>query len=191
MGKKASFIVFLFFVIFLVLYSLSVYKALPRFLPAPTAIATFSPNPIATLSPALGKMTKTENCLVLNSLPDISCTPGDILPVTKDEICQPGYSKKVRNVTNATKEKTYQMYNITSHYAGEYEVDHLISLELGGSNDISNLWPESKLTKPGADEKDQVENYLHKEVCGGRITLQDAQQKIATNWVEVYTSMAR
>jgi len=69
----------------------------------------------------------------------------------------------------------------------DYEEDHLISLELGGSpTDPRNLWPEAYNPKPGAREKDVVENYLHKQVCAGTMTLSEAQQAIATDWYRVY-----
>jgi len=63
-----------------------------------------------------------------------------------------------------------------------------VSLELGGSNDIANLWPEAAVPKPGFHEKDKVENYLHNQVCNGSITLKQAQIEIATNWLNVYHS---
>jgi hypothetical protein len=50
----------------------------------------------------------------------------------------------------------------------DYEEDHLISLELGGHpTSEKNLWPEAYKPKPGAREKDRVENFLHDEVCAG------------------------
>jgi hypothetical protein len=67
-----------------------------------------------------------------------------------------------------------------------YEVDHFVSLELGGSNDIKNLWPEPYLPKPGARQKDVVENYLHRQVCAGNMTLPDAQQAIKSDWYKIY-----
>jgi len=42
---------------------------------------------------------------------------------------------------------------------------------------------------PGFHQKDQVENYLHDQVCSGTISLATAQQEIATNWLAVYHSM--
>jgi hypothetical protein len=51
---------------------------------------------------------------------------------------------------------------------GDYEVDHLLPLEVGGSNDIKNRWPQptEKLGVPmGAHAKDRLENYLHRQVC--------------------------
>lgn len=138
----------------------------------------------------LGVQTKTSGCVPAGALPDSACTPGAIFPdATLSQICTPGYTRTVRNVPTALKDQVYAEYGITSHAAGEYEVDHLIPLELGGANDISNLWPEAASPQPGFHEKDQVENYLHTQMCSGALSLQQAQQVIATNWLAAYSSM--
>jgi hypothetical protein len=127
-----------------------------------------------------------------DALPDSACTPGAILATgTKDAICQSGYSGSVRNVPISEKNQVYAEYGIAHHSPGQYEVDHLVSLELGGSNDISNLWPEAASPKPGFHEKDKVENYLHDQVCSGAIALKQAQIEIATNWLAVYNRMPK
>lgn len=144
----------------------------------------------ATSAHQFGVRTKTSGCQVNGPLQDSACTPGDIIPTaTKDKICVSGYASSVRNVPESEKNAVYAEYGITSHYAGQYEVDHLVSLELGGSNDISNLWPEAASPKPGFHEKDKVENYLHDQVCNGAISLSQAQLEIATNWLQVYQQM--
>ena len=144
----------------------------------------------ASASHQWGAPTKSSGCRAANALQDGACTPGDIIPTaTKEMICVPGYSKSVRNVTTSEKDRVYAEYGIASHVAGEYEVDHLVSLELGGSNDISNLWPEAAEPKPGFHEKDKVENWLHDQVCSGAIALHDAQVQIATNWLVAYNRM--
>ena len=56
-------------------------------------------------------------------------------------------------------------------------------MELGGSNDIANLFPEAAEQRPGFHEKDKVENYLHAQVCSGKMSLNDAQVKIANDWL--------
>ncbi len=146
--------------------------------------------PPAGNSSSLGQRTKTSGCVPSNGLPDQACTPGAIFPdATVDQICTPGYTTQVRNVPIELKDEVYAEYGIASHEPGQYEVDHLIALELGGSNDIANLWPEAADPRPGFHEKDQVENYLHDQVCSGRISLHQAQLEIATNWVAVYNSM--
>ncbi len=140
---------------------------------------------------ALGQRTKTSNCQVQGALEDIACTPGAIFPdATTNQICQSGYSSSVRNVPTSEKDAVYAEYGIQSHTTGQYEVDHLVSLELGGSNDIANLWPEAASPKPGFHEKDQVENYLHNQVCSGAISLHNAQLEIVNNWLNVYSQMS-
>jgi hypothetical protein len=119
--------------------------------------------------------------------PDSTKTPGATLAVTTQDICTPGYSHKVRNVPAEVKAEVYASYGIPSHEPGEYEVDHLISLELGGSNSVRNLWPESYLTSPwNAHVKDALENRLHRLVCDGTLDLATAQHDIAIDWIAAY-----
>jgi hypothetical protein len=154
----------------------------------PTAAASGQPQPSST--PGLGRRTKTSGCVVNGKLPDAACTPGAVIETaTKEQICEPGYSKNVRDVTTSEKDKVYAEYGITHHSEGEYEVDHLISLEMGGSNDIANLWPEAAEPRPGFHEKDKVENYLHDQMCSGAISLAQAQYEISTDWTGVYQKM--
>ncbi len=153
-------------------------------------ISTTGAPPSSNPGGTIGVRTKTSGCVSQNALPDPACSPGAILPdATKEKICVPGYSGETRNVPETEKNQVYAEYGIATHKAGEYEVDHLISLELGGSNDIANLWPEPADPRPGFHEKDKVENYLHKQVCDGVMTLQEAQYKIANDWMSVYNTM--
>ena len=123
------------------------------------------------------------HCMAQSGLPDPRCTIGAIfLKATTAQICSPGYASSVRNVPQSEKDKVYAEYGITKHTLGAYEVDHEIPLEIGGSNDIKNLWPEPYTGPYNAHEKDQVENYLHDQVCSGKVALKDAQTAIAANW---------
>ena len=120
-------------------------------------------------------------------LPDPTKTPGDTLAVTSSDICQPGYAHAVRNVPSDVKRQVYESYGILHHTRGQFEVDHLISLELGGSNSVKNLWPESYRTQPwNARVKDQLEDRLHDDVCSQQMDLAAAQQAISGNWIDAY-----
>jgi len=142
--------------------------------------------------PKWGVQTKTSGCIVHGANQDFACTPGALLATgTKDAICQSGYAGGVRNVPDSEKNQVYAEYGIASRTPGQYEVDHLVSLELGGSNEIANLWPEAASPKPGFHEKDKVENYLHSQVCSGAVALNQAQIEIATNWLAVYNGMPK
>lgn len=122
--------------------------------------------------------------------PDPKLTPGVIDPkATLAVICVKGYTSQpgVRNVTGSTKAKVFAKYGVDPK-ADHFEIDHLISLELGGSNDILNLWPQAYTTKPlNAHTKDVLENKLHRLICAGKADLKAVQHDIATDWTVAYT----
>jgi len=99
-------------------------------------------------------------------------------------ICVSGYTATVRSVSEADKKFVLHRDGIK----GNAEVDHLISLELAGSNDRdNNLWAEPysgpAVGKYGARVKDVVETSLKRQICSGKMTLKDAQVCITTDWV--------
>lgn len=120
-------------------------------------------------------------------LPNKLLTPGDVMSgITKEHVCTSGYSASARNVSNSTKRQIFDSYGISGEY-GSYEIDHLISLQLGGSNSWKNLWPQPyKLSDWHARKKDGLENRLHSLVCKGIISLEEAQRAISENWIEAY-----
>jgi hypothetical protein len=123
-------------------------------------------------------------------LPDPKLTPGDTLPVTTDEVCEPGYSKFVRRyIDGRTKALVYREYGLENHQPGAYEIDHLVAIALGGSNAITNLWPQSlDDAKPwNAKRKDRLERRLHVLVCNDHaLSLHDAQDALARDWIAAY-----
>ena len=119
--------------------------------------------------------------------PNPTLTPGVADPAaTIEKICTPGYTATVRNVPESVKKQVFAEYGIDPT-SDKFEVDHLISLELGGSNDIKNLWPQSYTTQPlNAHRKDVLENKLHDMICSKQITMKNAQKAISTDWVKAY-----
>jgi hypothetical protein len=120
-------------------------------------------------------------------LPDPTCTPGAVDPVVTQgnlrmTICRSGYTKTVRPSASQTGkfkfDEAYPAYG--DPHSRKTELDHLVSLELGGANDAANLWPESP---PTPNPKDKVENALHAAVCDGKVTLTAVQNAIAVNWL--------
>ena len=137
-----------------------------------------------------GVQAKTSKCIANQILQDSACTPGMVLTTNTSVVCKVGYTKTVRSVSDSTKKKVFAEYGIPYSQHSNYEVDHLISLELGGGNDISNLWPENSTIKNGSISKDNFENYLHNQVCKGKMTLTEAQAEISSNWVLYYQAVS-
>ncbi len=138
------------------------------------------------VSAAYGVQIKTSGCLANQTLPDSACTPGAVLTTNTSTICKVGYTKTVRDVSTSEKKQVFSEYGIPWSLHSNYEVDHLISLELGGNNDISNLWPESSVIKNGSLTKDKLENSLHAQVCSGKMSIGEAQREISTNWLQYF-----
>jgi hypothetical protein len=133
---------------------------------------------------AFPPQTKTSGCQAQNAEPDPACTPGSVFPnAGTTEICVSGYASRARDVGVDEKRQAYTEYGLSYPQApGAYEADHLVPLELGGSNEIANLWPEAAAPTPGFHQKDGLEDWLHDQVCAGAIDLTTAQQEIATDW---------
>lgn len=131
-------------------------------------------------------------------LPDPACTPGAVNPtVTAAVLRDPRFlTGCVRDgaSSKAAKAKTYAWYGIAppARNVGAdqtCELDHLISLELGGADTLDNLWPQcgpggAPLAQRRFKQKDAVENYLAREVRAGRLNLQEAQRGIAADWTQ-------
>jgi len=87
-------------------------------------------------------------------LPDPRCTPGSIDPIVtqaniRSTICKGGWTdphlRPPEPQTEAFKyDVAYPAYGTPQ--SEKTELDHLVPLELGGSNDATNLWPEYLLT---------------------------------------------
>jgi hypothetical protein len=109
-------------------------------------------------------------------------TPGVLNPDVQQAtigttICVHGWTRSVRpptEYTNALKLRQMRAYGQRGP-ASAFQEDHLISLELGGHpTDPRNLWPEPY---PRAAQVDAIENELNAQVCGGSLTLAQAQER--------------
>lgn len=101
--------------------------------------------------------------------PDIKLTPGSFCSLTDEDYYEERYVERVpvckRNVTSATKNKVYKMYSVVDSEKVLYTIDHKISLFLGGSNHVDNLWPQLR-----SNSSAQLENQTFILLNGGKIT---------------------
>ena len=169
----------------------------------------------ARVTPAVLALSNNGHTGPAEIYPQSNLTPGTINPEVTQEtigqtICTPGWTATVRpseTLTNKIKEQVIALYGYPD-IPSDYELDHFISLELGGApSDTLNLWPESygdlkhPMTSiqrvhssdssllPGSIQKDKVETSLKTEVCSGKVTLQRAQQIIVSDWYACYLQL--
>jgi len=135
--------------------------------------------------------------------PNPLISPGKSRTQDLSIIC--GHStKEYRHTSEATKMLVYRRYGVAPHLdvcadtiritkSGKKvtetcEIDHIIPLELGGADELENLWPQPYNPQNGfgAHAKDEVENFLHNEVCAGNISILEAQRLIVTSWSDLY-----
>jgi hypothetical protein len=160
----------------------------PERQPAPvTATAAVVPSPSATAPPFRSAaedpkdgpcIKTTHGCLALN--PDVD---EDTIDRT---ICVSGYTKSVRpatSYTNGVKKKLMREAGIDEARIRDYELDHIVPLELGGHpRKLSNLMLQPWEGEHGARAKDTLETRLRSLVCHGELDLTDAQVCIAQDW---------
>ncbi len=138
----------------------------------------------------------TTEAIALNEMereqtePNSYLTPGDSIPgITKADVCSVGWAKRQRQVPDDIRKRIFAEYNrkpgpvLLPKGADDTccELDHLIPLELGGSNDPRNLWPQFW---SDARVKDGLENRLHQLVCEYDLPLKAAQRCIARDWFD-------
>ena len=129
-----------------------------------------------------------DSCRYRGPEPDPVCTPGALNPEVTEEtlestLCRPGgYTDSVRpprSYTDALKPRFMAAYGVASEPYGNYELDHLIPLGLGGAAaDPRNLWPEPEFGPDAASEKNDLAGELNQAVCAGEISLSAAQQEL-------------
>jgi hypothetical protein len=122
----------------------------------------------------------------LSDEPNAQFTPGAVVSVTQREVCSESLETST-DIPQSIKTKVLQLYGVASGQDNAYEVDYLITPELGGATDVRNLWPEPyEHTVWNAHVKDRLEDRLHELVCHGDIDLATAQREISTDWIAAY-----
>jgi hypothetical protein len=150
-----------------------------------------SPWPLLYGAMALAVMALSTARAEAADLPDPRLTPGGTLPVKAPEVCRPGYSPSaLRALTplqwHDRRAQVFQAYGIETPARGAYVINHLVPLEIGGSNELVNLWPLAKAGTWNAARKAKLTRRLHRIVCSGRLSLQEAQRETAVDWIAAY-----
>lgn len=120
------------------------------------------------------------------ALPIRALTPGATVAVDVGDLCRqmPAEPSPIPEAVRDRVLRSYGMERVPDH---EYELDYLITPDLGGSPDPRNLWPEPYHSPVwNARVKDELESLLPQLVCEGKLDLRTAQQDIAADWIAAY-----
>jgi hypothetical protein len=120
------------------------------------------------------------------STPRTSLTPGETRDVTLGDVCRATPGESAGTVPVSLRQQVFREYGIDDARPNAYEVDYLITPELGGSGSIRNLWPQPYSAVWNAHVKDALEDRLHGLVCAGQVDLGTAQREISRDWIGAY-----
>lgn len=126
------------------------------------------------------------------ALPNRNLTPGSYHTVRLADICSAKQYEQSQVTSEDLKRKVLREYGMTDRAASDHEIDYLVIPELGGTDDVRNLWPEPyDTTEWNAHVKDELEEYLHQLVCEQKLDIAVAQHDIATDWISAYKKYFR
>jgi hypothetical protein len=112
-------------------------------------------------------------------LPDTRLTPGKVAKRPAD----------TRGVPASTEEEVFARYRIPLERRSFYEIDHLIPRELGGADDIRNLWPQRLSARPyGPRRKRLLTQRLIEMIAAKQITLAEAQREMSEDWISAFVA---
>jgi hypothetical protein len=160
----------------------------------PEPAGWFSRRRLAFAGPALAVATallyfvplppETERELRLT--PDPRLTPGATVMVSAADVCAKE-TPAPRVIPASVGRQVFDRYGIRRPRAMAYELDYLIDPALGGADDPRNFWPQPYAAPVwNAHVKDALEDHLHQLVCRQQLSLEEAQQEIAADWISAY-----
>ena len=120
--------------------------------------------------------------------PDPTITPGAVRTTDVGEICSHG-TRELRSWSRDRDDRIMAEYGLPPGSHPDYEVDHLISLGIGGADEDKNLWPEPRRSiEPqwNAEAKDRLEWRMRELICAGQLDVREAQRMMAEDWVDAY-----
>ena len=144
---------------------------------------------VATLSVGLAHYRSTQQTgAYAQDRPNPDLTPGAVKQVRYEDVCPGTNDDKDPTVPIEMQRAVFHEYGVEPARKGhEFQIDYLISPQLGGTGEIRNLWPQPyESTVWNAHAKDTLEDRLHAMVCTRELDLSEAQREIATDWIGAY-----
>jgi hypothetical protein len=141
---------------------------------------------VSLLAPMITRHQRARDGSANAALPNRTLTPGAVGNVALADVCA-GRVTARSHISSVVRQAILRDYSMEHLDEGEYELDYLITPELGGTADPKNLWPERYNSGIwNAHVKDDLERLLPQLVCRGSVDLATAQRDIAENWIAAY-----
>lgn len=145
-------------------------------------VTALVPTPTVPPTPSVGFRAAADGTV----LPDPELTPGDVVPGSDVVVlCAPGFGADAHRVRSTDKDRALAAYEV-EEFQGEFTIDHLVPVELGGSDAAANLWPQPRDGAFAAVQKNELENRLHELVCQGVVPLEEARAALVADWRAAY-----
>jgi hypothetical protein len=123
-------------------------------------------------------------------LPSSFQTPGAKGKANEAQVCAADFEASVKPMAKWQHDQALERYGKRPEdFTGE--LDHLIPISLGGTNDLENLWPLPPNKDMGPEQKRELDLKLHQLVCDKTLTLKSAQEAIRKDWVKAYTQYVK
>jgi len=118
-------------------------------------------------------------------LPSSFQTPGAKGKANDAQVCAADFEASVKPIAKWQRDQALERYGKRPEdFTGD--LDHLIPIALGGTNDPDNLWPLPSSKEMGPEQKKALDLKLHEMVCAKTLTLKAAQDAIKKDWVKAY-----
>lgn len=144
---------------------------------------TWPPPVVPDLGPAV-LYPPIDAAAVFESAPRKDLTPGVMCTTSDKDFTEFRYPERIpycrRNLSTGEKKVVSRRYGVAWEDHSNYQFDHLLSLCLGGSNDLRNIWP---MPVTEARAKARLEFQLCERLKRGEITQRDAVRE-ELSWFE-------
>lgn len=141
---------------------------------------------------AIGTLPHANSGADSRAIPNVHLTPGATNPIAIRDVCSARFPSNDPAVPDDLKREVLKEYGLNDVPANAYQIDYLVTPQLGGATNIRNLWPQPSLhTVWNARVKDALEDRLHQMVCSGGLDLPTAQREISSDWVAAYKKYFR
>ena len=112
-------------------------------------------------------------------------TPGATARVKMEQLCAPDFAASLKPASDWQRNQALERYGLRPEgFSGE--LDHLVPVSLGGSNDPDNLWPFHASGVFTLEAKQALASKLLGMVCARKLSLKDAQDAFRKDWTLAY-----